>query len=188
MLLFAGLGNPTEKYKNTKHNFGFLLADQIISDYKLTIISNKNSYQLFSGFIKNQKILLIKPLQYINLSGQAIAEVKNFYKIDPHNIFVMHDDLDIEFGRIKLKLGGGNGGHNGLKDIDAKIGKNYFRLRLGIGRPENPNYEISDYVLSKFNQEELEKLDKINQKISDLLPLLLQEDKNGFSNKFYSKT
>ncbi len=187
MFLIVGLGNPGEKYKITKHNFGFLCLDDIIKKYDFSIKSKKSSYELFSGDINGYKILILKPLKYMNLSGTPILEVKSFYKIKLENIVVIHDDLDVDFGRIKLKLGGGNAGHNGLKDIDDKIGKNYLRLRLGIGRPENDNYEISDYVLSKFSKDDLIKVDEINQKISNLFPLIFKEDKNDFINKFYLK-
>jgi PTH1 family peptidyl-tRNA hydrolase len=187
MFLVVGLGNPGEKYKTTKHNFGFLLADKIISDYNLTLKSKKTSYELFSGDIEGSKVLVLKPLKYMNLSGSPILEVKNFYKIDLKNVIVLHDDLDVEFGRIKLKLGGGSAGHNGLKDADQLIGKNYLRLRLGIGRPQNDDYDISDYVLSKFKKEDLLEIKEINQVISDLFPLLFEEDKNEFTNKFYLK-
>lgn len=187
MFLIVGLGNPGDKYKNTKHNFGFLTIDQIIQDYKASIKSTKPGYQLFDSKINNSEILLLKPLNYMNLSGGPLLEIKNFYKIDLDKIIVLHDDLDLEFGRVRIKIGGGNAGHNGLKDIDNKIGKDYFRLRLGIGRPENKDYEISDYVLSKFSNDQLIEIEKINQKISDLFPLLLGQDKNEFINRFYLK-
>ncbi len=185
--LIVGLGNPGDKYKNTKHNFGFILSSQIISDYNLSLKSKNSSYELFLGKIANHDIFVLNPLKYMNLSGSPVLEVKNFYKINLSDIVVLHDDLDVEFGKIKLKIGGGNAGHNGLKDIDQFIGKDYFRLRLGIGRPENKDYEISNYVLSKFTEEELVKITDINKKISDLLPFLFKEDKNEFINKFYLK-
>lgn len=183
--LIVGLGNPGDKYKNTKHNFGFQLSHQIINDYNLSLKANKASYELFSGRIGGFDVFVLNPLKYMNLSGSPVLEIKNFYKIDLANIIVLHDDLDLKFCRIKFKLGGGNGGHNGLKDIDKFIGKDYYRLRLGIGRPEHKDYDIADYVLSNFNKEELVQIEDINKKISNLLPLLFSEDKNAFINKFY---
>lgn len=185
MLLLVGLGNPGEKYQNTKHNFGFLLVDQIVKDYKFIPKSKKSDFELFYAEIEGIKILLLKPMKYMNLSGGPVIEIKNFYKIDQENIIVLHDDLDIELGRIKLKIGGGSGGHNGLKDIDNKIGQNYWRIRLGIGRPEHKYYEIADYVLSNFKEEEMAIVDKVNQKISKLLPILIKKGKNDFLNQFF---
>ena len=170
MFLLVGLGNPGSKYQYTKHNFGFLLADQIIENFKLTTLGNKFGRQILSGIISNQKVLLIKPQDYMNNSGEAVLSTATFYKIPPEKIIVFHDDLDLKLGRIKAKIGGGNAGQNGLKDIDDKIGKNYVRIRLGIGRPENKEYENADYVLSKFSNEELRTPEIINQKITKIFP------------------
>ncbi len=184
MFLLIGLGNPGLKYQYTKHNFGFLLADQIAEYFKLEPLGNKFGGQIFSGIIANQKVLLIKPQEYMNNSGAATLANASFYKIPPEKIIVFHDDLDLELGRIKAKIGGGNAGHNGLKDIDNKIGKNYVRIRLGIGRPENKEYEIADYVLSKFSNEELKTVEIINQKITKILPIILDGKLEEFMNQF----
>ncbi len=184
MFLLVGLGNPGSKYQSTKHNFGFLLADKIVENFKLETLGNKFGGQLFSGTISNQKVLLIKPQDYMNNSGAAVLSSCAFYKIPPEKIIVFHDDLDLELGRIKAKIGGGNAGHNGLKDIDDKIGKNYVRVRLGIGRPENKEYEIADYVLSKFSNDELKTVEIINQKIVKILPIILDGKLEEFMNQF----
>lgn len=184
MFLVVGLGNPGTKYQYTKHNFGFLLADRIVEDFKFESLGNKFGGELFSGKISDKKILILKPQEYMNCSGSAVLACTSFYKIPPKNIIVLHDDLDLNFGRIKAKIGGGHAGHNGLRDIDEKIGKEYVRIRLGIGRPQNAEYEISDYVLSKFNKEELEILEKINQKIIKIFPLILEEKLNDFMTEF----
>jgi len=174
MILIAGLGNPGSKYQLTRHNFGFLLADAVINHHNLEespTLGKKFNAEIFTGVIKNnansnQKIILAKPQTFMNLSGSSIQKICNFYKIPPEKVIILHDDLDLELGRTKTKIGGGNAGHNGLKDIDAKIGKNYWRIRLGIGRPENSDYEISDYVLGKFNTKERQILEEINDEIS----------------------
>ncbi|MES2677373.1 MAG: aminoacyl-tRNA hydrolase [Pseudomonadota bacterium] len=184
MFLLVGLGNPGSKYQYTKHNFGFLLADQIAESFKLEALGNKFGGQFFSGTISNQKVLLVKPQEYMNNSGDAVLASAAFYKIPPEKIIVFHDDLDLQLGRIKAKIGGGNAGHNGLKDIDDKIGKNYVRVRLGIGRPENKEYEIADYVLSKFNNDELKNVAIINQKIIKILPIILEGKLEEFMNQF----
>lgn len=183
MFLIVGLGNPVIKYKNTKHNFGFLLADQICADFKFESLGNKFGGEILSGLINDQKCLILKPMEYMNCSGASILSCSSFYKIPKDKIIVLHDDLDLEFGRIKAKIGGGHAGHNGLRDIDEKIGKEYTRIRLGIGRPENPAYEISDYVLSKFSEKELEEIEKINHKIIKNLPLVLEGKLSEFMNQ-----
>ena len=188
MFLLVGLGNPGSKYQYTKHNFGFLLADQIIENFKLTTLGNKFGRQILSGIISNQKVLLIKPQDYMNNSGEAVLSTATFYKIPPEKIIVFHDDLDLKLGRIKAKIGGGNAGHNGLKDIDDKIGKNYVRIRLGIGRPENKEYEIADYVLSKFSNAELKTTEIINQKITKILPIILDGNLEEFMNQFSNQS
>jgi len=183
MFLIVGLGNPGLKYQYTKHNFGFLLADKIIENYQLEPQGIKFGGHVFVGKISNQKIILIKPQDYMNNSGNCSLGVSQFYKISPSNIIVLHDDLDLEMGRIKVKIGGGSAGHNGLKDIDDKVDKNYCRVRLGIGRPENSNYEIADYVLSKFSKDELDIVDNVNSKVCKFFPLILENNFPEFLNK-----
>jgi len=161
MHLIVGLGNITKEYQFTRHNFGFLFLDQIINDYDFKASAKKFKSEIFSGAINNEKIIAIKPQTYMNLSGEAVLQVATFYKVEPSNILVIHDDIDLELGRVKFKIGGGNAGHNGLKSIDAAIGKNYKRLRLGVGRPKNLNHEVSDYVLGKFSKEEMVVVDKV---------------------------
>lgn len=183
MYLLVGLGNYTAEYENTRHNFGFLLIDKIIARYKFIEQKNKFQSNFFLGNINEQKIIALKPHTFMNLSGNAVFDVQNFYKISTDNIWVFHDDLDIEFGKIKYKKGGGNAGHNGLKSIDKLISPNYHRLRLGIGRPLNANYEIADYVLSKFLEIELKQIDLITDIIAENFYLLLQNQTNDFFNK-----
>lgn len=184
MFLLVGLGNPGLKYQHTRHNFGFLLADQIINDYQFSPATSKLSKQVFSGKIADKKIILLKPQDYMNNSGLAVEQVINFYKIPLTNLIVFHDDLDLDLGRIKVKIGGGNAGHNGLKDIDDKVGKDYRRIRLGIGRPLNPDYEIADYVLSKFSGDDLQIVEDINKRISNFLPIILNGQADEFMNQF----
>ena len=185
MFLIFGLGNVDLKYQNTRHNFGFLLADKIIDCFDLQFQGIKFGGKVFVGSIIGKKVILIKPQEYMNNSGTSVFAATQFYKTLPNQIIVLHDDLDLAFGKIKVKVGGGNGGHNGLKDIDAKVGQDYFRLRLGIGRPKHVDYEISDYVLSKFSREELEEVEKINTKICKNFSLILEGKFPEFTNAFY---
>lgn len=185
MHLLVGLGNIGREYEFTRHNFGFLLLDKIISDYNLVLQSKKFKSEIFTGEINRQKIIAIKPQTFMNLSGNAVLEVANFYKILPENIIVFHDDLDLVLGKIKVKVGGGNAGHNGLKSLDEMIGKNYMRLRLGISRPLNKEFETSDYVLGKFTREEFLEVEKVNQKISKLINILLEGKVSEFLNEYH---
>lgn len=185
MHLIVGLGNIGREYEKTRHNFGFLLLDQIFEDYGFSAQSKNFKSEIFSGEIDGNKIIAIKPQTFMNRSGISVSQIAGFYKIETKNIIVLHDDLDLELGRVKVKFGGGNGGHNGLKSIDEMVGKNYLRIRLGIGRPQNTGFATSDFVLGKFSLEEMQVVGKVNEKISDLADELLEGRLDGFMNKFY---
>lgn len=185
MYLLVGLGNIGSEYELTRHNFGFLLLDQIVEDYGLMSNSKKFKSEVFSGKIGDKKVIALKPHTFMNRSGLGVAEAASFYKIEPKNILVFHDDLDLALGKVKVKIGGGHAGHNGLRSLDEMIGKNYMRLRLGIGRPEHKDFATSDYVLGKFSLEEKILVEKINLKISDLIEELLEDRMDRFMNKFY---
>jgi len=186
MHLLVGLGNIGREYELTRHNFGFLLLDQIVQDYGFFEQSKKFKSEVFFGEIDDKKVVAIKPQTFMNRSGISVVEAANFFKIEPKNILVLHDDLDLDLGKIRVKIGGGNAGHNGLKSIDANIDKNYMRLRLGIGRPQNPEFAVADYVLGKFGRDEIEVVKKVNEKISDFVGELLAGDVNGFYAKLNS--
>ena len=185
MHLLVGLGNIGREYESTRHNFGFLLLDQIIADHGFVAQSKKFKSEVFVGEISGRKIIALKPQTFVNLSGLAVAEAASFYKIKPQNILVLHDDVDLVLGKVKVKIGGGNAGHNGLNSIDEMIEKNYLRLRLGVGRPENKEFDLADYVLGKFSKEEMEVVRKINEKISKLAGELLEGREEVFLNRFY---
>ena len=187
MLLLVGLGNIGREYELTRHNFGFLLLDQVIKDHQFQSASKKFKSEVFLGEIAGKKIIALKPQTFMNLSGLAVGEAAAFYKIEEKDIFVFHDDVDLVFGKIKTKVGGGHAGHNGLKSIDEMIGKNYTRLRLGVGRPENKEFSTADYVLGKFSKEEMAEVEKINKKISKLISELFEGGADGFLNKLHQK-
>ena len=153
MFLIAGLGNPGEKYKNTRHNIGFLVIDEIAKNTNTTSINNSNFKSIT---LKSNNTIFAKPQTFMNLSGESILAIADYYGIENNNIIIIHDDLDLPFGTVKFKLGGGHGGHNGLRSIDTHIGQDYTRVRVGIGKPQNK--EVADYVLSDFNKEESTKL------------------------------
>ncbi|WP_044415733.1 aminoacyl-tRNA hydrolase [Halarcobacter anaerophilus] len=157
MHLIVGLGNIGEKYQLTRHNIGFLVIDEMTKNLNT---SNINKVNFKADVLKSGYNLFAKPKTYMNNSGEAVVAIKDYYKIDIENIIVIHDDLDLPFGTVKFKTGGGNGGHNGLKSIDSHIGKDYIRVRIGIGKPKTKN-EVVNYVLSNFSKEELNELEGI---------------------------
>ena len=151
MFLLVGLGNFGNKYALTRHNYGFLVLDKIIQHYNLQHNNIKFKADFFIGNILTHKIIAIKPQTYMNLSGEAVLATANFYKIKPENVLVMHDDLDLLLGKIKYKNGGGSAGHNGLKSIDQLFANNYFRIRLGIGKPQQQEQEQQQEKENNFN-------------------------------------
>jgi PTH1 family peptidyl-tRNA hydrolase len=183
MYLLVGLGNIGREYELTRHNLGFLLLDQIVQDYGFFEQSKKFKSEVFFGEIDGKKVVAIKPQTFMNRSGNSVLEAASFFKIEPKNILVLHDDIDLELGKVRVKTGGGNAGHNGLRSIDDIIGKNYMRLRFGIGRPQNSEFAVSDYVLGKFSREEIEKVKRVNEKISDFVDEVLE----GRFEIFYDK-
>ena len=178
MFVICGLGNPGLKYVNTRHNVGFQLIDKLVIKYNFESFKKDKKKQIFKGYIGKHKCLLIKPLTFMNLSGIALKEVLDFYKIKKNYLFVMHDDLDLKTAKIKIKVGGGNGGHNGLESIDKIIGKNYNRLRIGIDHPGSKDL-VSKYVLSKFLKDEIIIIENKLLKIVEFFQLAL-EDTNLF--------
>lgn len=147
-MLIVGLGNPGSAYASTRHNVGFMVIDELLRRHNTSNVSKAS----FEGELhKFSNHFLLKPLTYMNLSGKSILAVKQFYKIE--DVIVIHDDLDLPFGTLRFKLGGGHGGHNGLKSTDAAITREYVRVRMGIGRPENKG-EVASYVLAPFSEKE----------------------------------
>jgi PTH1 family peptidyl-tRNA hydrolase len=185
MYLLVGLGNPGSEYAKNRHNVGFMCMDEIRTSYDLPSEKSKFSGFLTEGPIDHQKVLLFKPLAYMNRSGRPVAEAARFYKIPPEHIIVFHDDLDLLPGKIRLKQGGGHGGHNGLKDLDAHLGKDYWRLRIGIGRP-NHQGEVSSYVLSDFSKQDHTWLDPLLGVLADEVHLLLNDKKEEYTQRISS--
>ncbi len=173
MFLICGLGNPGLKYKNTRHNIGFKLADKIVKQFDFRKVKADKSKELYLGKINSFKIYILKPLTYMNLSGKIVLETVNYYKIKVNNVFVIHDDLDLELAKIKIKNGGGNGGHNGLASIDEYLGKNYYRIRIGISHPGHKDL-VSSYVLNNFLTGEQKILDKKLDKIKNNFDMIFE--------------
>lgn len=170
--LIVGLGNPGRQYIHTRHNIGFMAVDALKSLWNIQSETKKFSGLISEASFQNRKIFLLKPQTFMNLSGLSVRECLSFYKIPPEQMIVIHDDIDLEPGKMKTKIGGGDGGHNGLKSIDSQIGKNYHRLRLGVGHPGHKDL-VSDYVLGAFSKADEEwitpLLQSIENKIKDII-------------------
>lgn len=170
MKLVVGLGNPGKEYSNTRHNVGFMFIDKLLEHYNCENMKIKLGGLYSETVINGEKIIFLKPQEYINLSGQVIKKYIDYFKIDIDDIFVINDDLDLDVGRIKIKSSGSSGGHNGLKNIELHLGtKDYKRLKIGISN--NKFINTKDYVLSKINKEDM---DIINN-IIDLSPKILED-------------
>jgi PTH1 family peptidyl-tRNA hydrolase len=160
MFLIVGLGNPEEEYSNTRHNMGFDTINKLANEYNIKINKNKFKGLCGSGIIENEKVILLKPQTYMNLSGESIKEAMAFYKIKSENIIVIYDDIDIEPGIIKIRKKGGPGGHNGMKSVISEIDtQNFPRIRIGIGKPENKG-QLIEYVIGKMPQTDKDILEK----------------------------
>ena len=176
MFLFVGIGNKGEKYNHTRHNIGFEALDVMCRTFDFTPTEVQKFLSVcFTFQHKGEKIMCIKPQTFVNLSGSAVLQVASFYKINPEDIFVFHDEVELEVGRIKFKTGGGNAGHNGLKSIDEVIGKEYNRVRIGVGRPPEKD-DLAGYVLAKFKKTEEEEICCKLKMIFQNLDLLLAKD------------
>ena len=186
MLLFVGLGNPTPDSENNRHNVGFKLIDSLNKKFDLSKQKPKFKGLLTTGNIEGKKVYAIKPLTFMNNSGICIRELIEYFKIDAEDVIVFHDDLDIDFGKIKSKFSGSSAGHNGIESIDKFIGKDYSRVRIGIGKPKIKS-DVSDHVLKDFDEDEILQLEKITNNIIDSIPILIDKKLDLFSSTVNNK-
>ena len=186
MKLVIGLGNPGLKYKDTRHNIGFNALEAIGNKYNISGYTNRFEGKLTRKKFSNHDILFFMPMTYMNNSGIPISKLVNFYKIPLENVFVIYDDLDLPVGKIRIKIGGGNAGHNGLKSIDHHIGKNYCKIKIGIDKPQESSM-ITNYVLSKFEENDLRKINRIFDFLADNINLILNHENDKFLNLYYSQ-
>ena len=186
MLLFVGLGNPTPDSENNRHNVGFKIIDSINKEFSLSKQKPKFKGLLTTGNIGKEKIYAIKPLTFMNNSGVCIRELIEYFKIDVEDVIVFHDDLDVEFGKVKAKFGGSSAGHNGIASIDKFIGKDYSRVRIGIGKPKN-GVEVADYVLQNFDEDESKSIEKISEDIIESISILVEKKLELFSSTVNNK-
>ena len=185
MWFIGGLGNPDSVHKLTRHNLGFDVADSLVNYYKFKVLKKDKNKELYQGYIDNEKCFICKPLNYINLSGPVVSEIIKFYKIPKQKIIIIHDDIDLIVGKIKTKIGGGNGGHNGLASIDESIGVNYKRIRIGVGHPGSKEL-VNNYVLSKIQTDEKKIYINLIENISKNFDLIFN-NQTLFLNRIYQK-
>ena len=179
MWLVAGLGNPGAEYAATRHNIGFFAIDRLADGGNFT---NKFHGETAAVTLGGEKCILLKPMTYMNLSGKSVQAAMAFYKIPPTNVIVVHDELDLALGKIRIKKGGGANGHNGIKDIDQMIGPDYWRIRLGIGHP-GTREQVHGHVLARFTADERAEVDKVIAAVTDHLPLFWQHSPEALATK-----
>lgn len=182
MLLLVGLGNPGKQYEHNRHNIGFMAVDEII--YRHNFSEPKSKFQgiISEGRLGNEKVLILKPMTFMNLSGKSVSEAARFYKIPSENIFVFYDELDLAEGKIKFKTGGGNAGHNGLRSMDQYIDKNYHRIRIGIGHPGD-KARVTGHVLGNFSKTDQSWLEPLIDAIGRSADKLTSGDGVDFLNE-----
>ena len=178
-ILFVGLGNPGEKHKNNRHNVGFMALDCLSAFHKFGRSRTKFLGRTAMGSLEERKLISFKPQTFMNESGRAVREASNFYKIGPERIIVFHDELDLPFGQVRVKKGGGHAGHNGLKSIDENIGTDYFRIRIGISHPGEKE-KVTGHVLGDLSKEDAETLQKILTSIAENISTLIEGDEKKF--------
>ena len=182
MFLITGLGNPGIEYVRTRHNAGFLAVDEIAQAYGFSAFKDKFDGLVAEGKIQGEKVLLLKPQTFMNLSGNSVLKAAHFYKVLPENIIVIHDDIDLKIDQVRAKIGGGNAGHNGLKSIDAHIGQAYNRIRIGVGSAEGRK-ETVDHVLSGFSKADEKTLARNIEIVSKLIGVLIKDGIEKFSTE-----
>jgi PTH1 family peptidyl-tRNA hydrolase len=181
--LIVGLGNPGREHAQQRHNVGFMVVDRMAERWRADNWKNKFSGEICAATIQKHQVFLLKPQTYMNLSGDSVAQAARFYKIPVDKIIVLHDELDIPFSAVRIKQGGGNGGHNGLRSIDSCMGNaNYWRVRIGIDHP-GEKYLVTPHVLGNFFAEEQEVMDKVLDGLAEHIGMMLNGKPNDLAKK-----
>lgn len=187
MWLITGLGNPGNQYSLTRHNIGFMAVDYFLKAGGNPPMKNQFKAEVFQGKLDEHPLLFCKPQTFMNLSGESVQPLLGYYKIPLDHLIVIHDEIDQPFGQMKIQKNRGHGGHNGIKSISGLLGSaDYIRLRLGVGRPANPNIPVADYVLNKFTPEEFAALPEFLNRACDAIESIVQEGVQKASTKFNS--
>lgn len=188
MYIIVGLGNPGKAYENTRHNAGFRTVDLLASRFNIAVSKKKFNALIGEGNVGDEKVVLIKPQTYMNLSGESIAQVLKWYKIELSNLLIIYDDVDLEFGLIRIRARGSAGTHNGMRSIVDYIDSEDFpRIRIGIGKPPNPDYELADYVLGKFSKSEEEILKNAVNNAAEAAKTIIEKGIGTAMNNFNKK-
>lgn len=182
MLLVVGLGNPGPGHAGNRHNIGFMAVDEVVRRHDFGALRARFDGLIGEGKVAGTRVLALKPLTYMNDSGRSVGQAMRYFKLDPSQVTVIHDELDLAAGKVKVKIGGGPAGHNGLRSIDEHIGQNYRRVRLGIGHP-GVRELVHGYVLQDFAKAEQAWVVKLVEAVAEALPILVAGDDNGFMNK-----
>lgn len=188
MFVIAGLGNPGREYENTRHNIGFRVIDDIAKKYQIAMLERKHKAVIGKGYIDGQKVILVKPLTYMNLSGESIREVTDYYKVDvTAQLVVVSDDISLDVGQLRIRKKGSAGGHNGLKNIILHLGhENFIRIRMGVSdKPQG--YDLKDYVLGHFTDRETKALEETSEKAEQAIRMIMQGDVDGAMNRYNTK-
>jgi len=187
MRLFVGLGNPGTKFAGNRHNIGFMAVDRIAVDHGFPAFRSRFQGEVSEGRLGTERVVLLKPGTFMNLSGQSVGEAMRYFKLDPQDVLVFHDELDLAPGKVRLKTGGGHAGHNGLRSIHAHIGDDYGRVRIGIGHPGHKD-RVSAYVLADFAKAEAPMIDDLLSGLSEGAPALASDDTARFLNAVAART
>lgn len=186
MKLVVALGNPGKEYENTRHNAGFIALDKYLKKYNLSSAKTKFNGEYYQMELNGEKVIFLKPISYINLSGTVIKKFIDYFKVDIANILVIHDDLNLEIGNFKIKTTGSSGGHNGLENIENQLQtQNYKRIKIGISKDENA--DLSEYVLSKFSKEDKTIIEEVTDTIAEVLDDYFTMDIEDLMNKYNKK-
>jgi len=185
MLLLVGLGNPGDEHRRQRHNVGFMAVDAIAERHGFSPFRRRFQGEVAEGMLAGEKTLILKPQTYMNLSGQSVGEAARFFKLQPSDVMVAHDELDLAAGKLRMKLGGGHAGHNGLRSIDAALGPDYRRMRIGIGHPGKER--VLGWVLQNFSGEDIKWLTPLLDAIADAAPHLARGDDNRFATHVAQK-
>lgn len=187
MYIIAGLGNPTKEYDKTRHNVGFLAIDALADKYHIDVSEKKHKALCGRGAIEGQKVVLMKPQTFMNLSGESIRAAVDFYKVDPEDIIIIYDDISLEPGQLRIRLKGSAGGHNGIKNIIAHLGTQEFpRIKVGIGA-KPPRMDLADYVLSRFSRGEQKLMDDAFKEAADAAVMMMTDGPERAMNHFNTK-
>jgi peptidyl-tRNA hydrolase, PTH1 family len=182
MRLIVGLGNPGSQYAGNRHNIGFMAVDDIVRRHSFGPIRARFQAAIAEGSLAGEKAIALCPTTFMNESGRAVQAAAQFFKLEPRDVIVIYDEIDLPLGKVRARLGGGAGGHNGIRSIDAHLGNDFWRIRLGVGHPGVPEL-VRHYVLQDFTRDERPVVQQVLTAVTDALPLMITADENRFMNK-----